>query len=81
MLIIRDVNKPISDMGKKLLIDFDKISLSYTLAKLAIFRQKYRHQHFQVRTEAGDGLQKPHFQQKGVHALQDGSPIHETHSL
>jgi len=40
MLIIRDVNKPISDMGKNLLIDFDKISLSYTLAKLAIFRQK-----------------------------------------
>ena len=40
MLIIRDVNKPISDMGKKLLINFDKISLSYTLAKLAIFRQK-----------------------------------------
>ena len=40
MLIIRDVNKPISDMGKKLLIDVDKISLSYTLAKLAIFRQK-----------------------------------------
>jgi len=27
-------------MGKKLLINFDKISLSYALAKLAIFRQK-----------------------------------------
>jgi hypothetical protein len=33
MLIIRDVNKPISDMGKKLLMNFDKISLSYTIAK------------------------------------------------